>query len=788
MGELTLVQEEFRSDRDPAVRTSTPGWEGRVASSALLLGALLVVSGGVLHLAGLDRIGDVAWGVAGAIGAIWSGVLVALALAHRRVGVDAIAVFAIVGALLVGELLAAALITTMLATGRVLEDRAARRARAELTALVERAPRTARRRQGTDLVEVPITDVHPGDLLVVAAGEVVPVDGLVETDLAVLDEAALTGEAQPVERPCGDAVRSGVVNAGGVFDLRATTGAGDSTYANIVRLVEQASASTAPFVRMADRYAAWFVPLALAMAALAWVVSGDPVRAVAVMVVATPCPLILAAPVAIVSGLARAARIGVIAKGGDALESLASARTLVLDKTGTLTRGHPTVVEVVSAPDHEPDDVLALAASLDQVSPHVLAAPIVQATRERELPMRLPHDTEDVPGRGVRGWVGEHHVTLGKAGFVSAGERPEWLRHAQRRAEGDGDMTVFVAMDEAPIGVVVLRDEVRADARRTIRRLRGAGIDRVVLATGDRSGVADTVGAIVGADFVLAERLPEDKLEIIWEERRRAAVVMVGDGINDAAALALADVGVALGARGATVASEAADLVLTVDRLDRLADAMDIARRSRAIARQSVLVGMGLSLAAMGFAAWGLLVPVVGALVQEGIDVAVIANALRAARPPRSRLELSESDAEVWRDIHADHDRLRPVLAEIRSVADALDDASGPQLRPRLEELRRRLVDDLEPHERTEGAELYPLLDRLLGSPEATATMTRAHDEISHYVRRIDRLLDTLPASGPDSADTAELRRLLYGLHAIAALHVAQEDESYFSLIDVDEP
>ncbi len=760
-----------------------------LVARAVLWGALgLLAAGGVAHLAGAPGVRDAAWLAVGSAGALWSGLLVVAALARGRLGVDAIAVLAIAGALAVGELLAAAVVTTMLASGRVLEERAARRARVELTALVARAPRTARRYEAGRAVEIPAGEVQPGDLLVVGPGEVVPVDGRVASELAVLDEAALTGEAAPVERPRGDAVPSGVVNAGGPFDLRATTTAAGSTYAGIVRLVDQASAASSPFVRMADRYAAWFLPLTVAVAAGAWLASGDPVRAVAVLVVATPCPLILAAPVAIVSGLSRAARRGVIMKGGAALERLAAARTLVLDKTGTLTSGRPEVAEVVTTGDLGADQVLALAASLDQVSPHVLAGPIVQAALDRGLDLLLPEGVEELPGRGIRGRVGDRVVTAGKAAFAAPAPRPEAWRAAQRRAAADGTMTVFVGVDGAPAGVILLRDEVRADAARTIRRMRQSGIDRVVLATGDRAEIAEAVGAVVGADLVLAERLPEDKLAVIDAERRRGGVIMVGDGINDAAALALADVGVALGARGATVASEAADVVLTVDRLDRLAAAMDIAGRSRRIALESVLAGMGLSLAAMGLAAWGLLAPVAGALVQEAIDVAVIANALRAAREARSRSRLDGPDVELWRRFRADHDRLRPIVADIRHVADALDTDPIPRLLPRLERLRTQLVEELEPHERAEGAELYPILDRLLGSPDATATMNRAHVEISHYIRRLDRLVDQLRDHGPDEGDVAELRRVLYGLHAIADLHFVQEEQGYFALLDDNSP
>jgi heavy metal translocating P-type ATPase len=748
----------------------------------------LLGAGAAAHLAGALGLRDAAWAVVGVVGAGWSGVLVVATLSRGRLGVDAIAVLAVAGALAVGELLAAAVITMMLATGRVLEGRAAQRARAELTALVARAPQTARRYEAGRVVEVPADRVAPGDLLVVGPGEVVAVDGRVESEVAVLDEAALTGEAAPVERLRGEGVRSGVVNAGGPFDLRATTTAAESTYAGVVRLVEEASAANAPFVRMADRYASWFVPLTLVVAGGAWAVSGDPVRAVAVLVVATPCPLILAAPVAIVSGLSRAARHGVVMKGGGALERLAAGRSLVLDKTGTLTSGQPVVADVVTGGDHTSEAVLGLAASLDQVSPHVLAGPIVQAALGRDLVLDLPGEVTEIPGRGIRGRVGDRNVAVGKSDFVTERARPEWWRTVQRRAARDGAMTVFVSLDSEPAGVIVLRDTIRADAARTIRRLRLAGIDRVVLATGDRAEIADTVGAVVGADLVLAERLPEDKLAVVRAEQRRGPVVMVGDGINDAAALALADVGVALGARGATVASEAADIVLTVDRLDRLATAMDIARRSRHIALQSVLVGMGLSLGAMGLAAWGLLVPVAGALVQEAIDVGVIANALRAAKGPTRRVRLDQDDLDLWKRFRADHDRLWPLVAEIRHVADALDIEEPRHVRAQLEQLRTQLIEDLEPHELAEGTELYPVLDRLLGSAEATATMNRAHVEISHYIRRLDHLLDQLPDDGPDPADTAELRRILYGLHAIAELHFIQEEQGYFTLIDTEGP
>ncbi|MGZ6820813.1 MAG: heavy metal translocating P-type ATPase, partial [Blastococcus sp.] len=551
---------------------------------------------------------------------------------HRRASVDVIALLALAGALVVGEAFAGAVITVMLASGILLEARAAARARRELSLLVERAPRTARRHEGGTLGTIAVEQVRRGDLLLVGTGEVVPVDGrLVVT--GVFDESALTGEAMPVERPAGDDVRSGVVNLAQPVDLVATALAAESTYAGLVRLVEQAQASTAPFVRSADRFAVFFVPLTLALAGLAWLLSGDPVRAVAVLVVATPCPLLLAAPIAIMSGLSRAARIGVIVKGGGALERLAAGRVMLFDKTGTLTQGRPVVTDVVTGTAVGADELLRLAASLDQVSAHVLAGPIVAAGRRRGLVLEMPDAVIEKHGYGVEGTVDGRSVRLGKAAWIVPGPQPAWVRQVRRRAALDGSLTVFVAIDGIPAGAFLLEDPVRPDAPRMVRALRQAGITRTVLITGDRADTAETVGRITGVDAVHADHDPAEKLAVILAESRDAPTIMVGDGINDAPALAAAGVGVALAAHGATASSEAADVVLTVDRIDALADAIMISRRARRIAVQSSVIGMGLSLVAMIAAAAGLLAPAVGALLQEVIDVAAIASALRALRP-----------------------------------------------------------------------------------------------------------------------------------------------------------
>src|SRR5690606_38016265 len=421
--------------------------------------------------------------------------------------------------------------------------------------------------------EVPVDEVMPGERLLVGSGEIVPVHGRL-LGPAVFDESALTGEPLPVERRPADDVRSGVVNAGSPDDLIATATAEESTYAGVIRLVRQAQAESAPFVRLADRFATVFVPLTLLLAGGAWAWAGDPVRAVAVLVVATPCPLLLAAPIAIISGLSRAARIGGVVKGGSALERLANGRTLLFDKTGTLTRGRPVLTDVVTAERFDSDEVLRLAASLDQASAHVLAASIVTAARERGLSLSLPEKIEEHHGYGVEGTVAGRRSRLGRASWVRTQPLPPWARQTRRRAELDGSMTVYVSIDGEPAGAFLFEDPVRPDAPRMIRALRGAGIGRVVLVTGDRADVAEMVGRIVGVDAVHAEQDPAAKVAVTRTEQSTAPTIMAGDGVNDAPALAAASVGVALAARGATASSEAADIVLTVDRIDALADAV----------------------------------------------------------------------------------------------------------------------------------------------------------------------------------------------------------------------
>ncbi|WP_372790468.1 heavy metal translocating P-type ATPase [Paraconexibacter sp.] len=612
-----------------------------IASRARILATVAVVAiatGFALHVAGHEDAGTQVWRVAVALlAADLAGEVLRTIIVDRHLGVDTIALVAMVGALALGEELAGAVVGLMFSGGAALEAAASTRARRELTQLVERAPHSAQLRVGGELREVPIDQVAAGDIVLVRTGEVVPVDGTVATDEAVVDTSTLSGEPLPVTLRSGMEVMSGTANAGAPFDVRAHRPAADSAYAALVRLVEQAEAQRAPFMRLADRYAGIFLPVTLLVAGIAWALSGDAVRALAVVVVATPCPLILAAPIALVSGLSRAARLGVIVKGAGVIETLGEARTVLFDKTGTLTVGTPDVQEIVTLGDVSRPEVLRLAASVDRLSAHLLGESLVRAAREADVALSAPTDVQEAPGQGIAGTVDGRRVAVGSRAFLrSEGYDADAVAAAYlATGHGSGEAHILVGIDGVPAGVIVLADELRPDADRIVERLRAEGIRHVALVTGDRASVAERVGRQLGIDRVYAEQSPQDKLAVVRALREDAAcrpVIMVGDGVNDAPALAIADLGIAMGAAGATVSSETADAVVTVDRIDRVADAVHVGRRALYIARQSVLVGMGLSMIAMGFAAAGYLPPVAGALLQEVIDLSVILNALRALR------------------------------------------------------------------------------------------------------------------------------------------------------------
>ena len=564
---------------------------------------------------------------------VLAALLIEIVTSLRRgdVGLDIVAALSMTAALAFGESLAASIVALMYGGGQYLESFAEKAARREMTALLSRVPRTAVRHRDGQLEEVVLELLRPGDRLLIRRGDVVPVDGTVAAGVGVLDQSALTGESMPVKVPCGEAAMSGSTNVGEAFDLTATRRAAESTYAGIVRLVEAAQRARAPMSRMADRYALVFLMVTILLAAAAWGLTGDPIRAVAVLVAATPCPLILAVPVAIVSGLSRAAKLGILIKGGKAIETLARVRSLVIDKTGTLTVGQATIVSAKTADGVSDDELLRIVASLDQASKHVIAQTIVAEARRKGLILAVPSDVMETPGEGVTGTVEGHKVVVGGLHFV-AGKIPDAGLSLLPHDRPPGALAVAVAIDGSLAGVLVLADELRAGTEALLRELRSMGIERIVLATGDRHEVAESIAAGLSLDLVRSELTPDQKILVVLSERKNGPVMMIGDGVNDAPALAAADVGVAMGAKGAAASAEAADVVLLVDQLDRILPAIQIARRSRFIALQSVVAGIGLSTMAMIAAAFGLLAPVEGALLQEVIDVAVIFNALRALR------------------------------------------------------------------------------------------------------------------------------------------------------------
>jgi len=546
-------------------------------------------------------------------------------------GLDIIAALAMGGALLGGEALAGVVVAMMFAGGQALEQFAQGRAQRDMTALIGRVARTAEVYRNGALQEVAIDLIRPGERLLIRTGEVLPVDGAIHSGEALLDESALSGEALAVRRSAGESASSGVANAGRPFDLVASRTAAESTYAGVIRLVEQARLSKAPMARLADRYALLFLAITLVLAGAAWWFADDPRRALAVLVVATPCPLILAVPVAIVAGMSRAARRGVLIKSARVLELLPQTRSAILDKTGTLTDGYARIVSIEAMEDFAQNTVLQLAASLAQASQHVISRALVDEIRRNGNALTLPEQVVETHGDGVSGRVDQRSVVIGRPAFVSSAVvKRDAFPSAKLARLAPGHVVLAVAVDGRFAGRIVFADHIRTEAAATLAALRKSGIERIILLTGDQQSVAEHVGRSLGFDEIIAEASPAQKLAIVRREADLGQTMMVGDGINDAPALAAAHLGVALGARGAAAASEAADIVLLVDRLDRLAEAISIARRARRIAIQSVFFGIGLSTLGMVAAALGYLTPVAGALIQEAIDVAVILNALRA--------------------------------------------------------------------------------------------------------------------------------------------------------------
>ena len=554
-------------------------------------------------------------------------------------GIDILAVTAIISTVLVGEYIASMIIVLMMAGGTALEDFAAGRAKKELTSLLERVPQTAHReRAGSSAAgssadgqheDVAATEVQIGDILLVRPGEVVPLDGVLLSESGSFDESSLTGESLPVERVAGEPLMSGSLNGEAAVRMQVSARMEDSQYSRIVALVKEAADSKAPMVRLADRYAVPFTALAYFLGAVGWIISGDPARFAEVLVVATPCPLLIAAPVAFLGGMSRAARTGIIVKYAGVLEQLSRIKTVAFDKTGTLTYGRPSLVGVRTAGSFTEDEVLAMAASAEQYSSHVLAASVMEAARTRNLMFETATEATEFATHGVRARFDGRDVVVGKPNFVA-----ESAPGVVETELASGELAIYVGVAGEFAGSLVMSDPIRKETRRTLAELQELGVTETVMLTGDALATARHIADEAGLTDVRAECLPADKVEAVRALPLRP-VMMVGDGVNDAPVLAVADVGIAMGARGSTAAGESADVVIILDDLSKAASAMRIGQRTIKVALQSIWIGIGLSVALMIAAAAGYIPAIAGALSQELVDLATILNALRALSPGR---------------------------------------------------------------------------------------------------------------------------------------------------------
>ena len=571
----------------------------------------------------LDIETSIPWAIGGFIGLVPSIKWLIDELKDRQMGSDILAIFSIVGALAISEFFAASVISFMLASGRALESWAEGRAESALKSLIDRMPKLANRVTESGALEtINVENVISGDRLIVKSGEIIPVDGIAQ-ESCYIDQSALTGEPLPVLLNGFDPVISGAINAGNTFEMVATGNVSQSTYSGIVTMVRNSRAQSSPNIRLANKWAIRFVPLTILVSGLAWLLTGEVKRAVAVLVVATPCPLILAVPIALVAGMSRATKNGAVIKGGSILEKLSRAEIVLLDKTGTVTHGGPVITEIAALPGLTLEYVLQIAASLDQYSPHIVAKSLVEEAKKRNIDLLAASDIVEEHGKEVKGLVAGKRVRVGAA----PDHLPNWAKVKQ-------PLLVALHVDDELIAIFGLEDPIRSESRRTVEELHKLGVREIVMVTGDKEETANAVANELGINRVIANSKPETKLNVVHEYRNKVSgtVIVVGDGINDAPALAASDVGIAMGARGASAASEAADVVIIEDSIDRVTSTIALAKISHRKAFQASVGGMGLALIAMVAAAFAYITPSEGAIIQELIDLLAIMWALTTLR------------------------------------------------------------------------------------------------------------------------------------------------------------
>lgn len=536
-------------------------------------------------------------------------------------GVDILAISAIAATLAVGNYWASLIILIMITGGDSLEDYAQKKARKDLKSLLDNTPKIAHKKIGNDLNDVPVDDIQIGDIIIVKPKETVPVDGILLSDEVLLDESSLTGESKPVNKTKGNSLWSGSVNGSGSITIQVSKLAKDSQYQQLVLLVHNSEKEPAHFVRMADRYALPFTIVAFLIAGISYMITKDPNRIAEVLVVASPCPLILAAPIALISGMSRSSRNGVVIKSGTVIEKLDKMRAIAFDKTGTLTKGDLAVDEIIPENLYSKEELIDLVASVEQQSSHVLAISIMKNIGSKNIP--LATDLKEIEGKGVEGKVNGKLIKVGKLNFVTN-------QSIQIKSE---KTSLFVSVNDQYVGEITFSDEVRPEARQTIAQLMKMGIRKIMMISGDKQSISETIAKEIGISEVYAECLPEDKLKIlksVSDDFR--PIVMVGDGVNDAPSLTVADVGIAMGAKGSSAASDSADVVILKDNLEKVSDTVIISRETMKIARQSVFIGIAVCTVLMLIAAFGLLPALLGAGLQEVVDVISITSALRALK------------------------------------------------------------------------------------------------------------------------------------------------------------
>jgi heavy metal translocating P-type ATPase len=552
---------------------------------------------------------------------------------HGTYGVDILAVTAIVTSVVLGEYWAGIIIVLMLTGGEALEDYAENRAKTELSSLLKKAPQKAHLVRGRKILDVKVEKVQVGDKILIKPGEVVPVDGIIIDGTSSFDESSLTGESLPVEKSINEDVLSGSVNVEGLVTIKAIRSAANSQYEQIIKLVKSASIAQTPFVRLADRYSIPFTILSFIIAGGAWAMSGESIRFLQVLVVATPCPLILGAPIALISGISRSARHGIIIKNGSSIEKLAEVKTVAFDKTGTLTIGKPVVKSVSSFGKYKDSEVIALAASLEHNSNHILAKAITQKAVELKLKIAKVNKLKELPGNGLEGYVGKKHVIIGKKTYFEK----QSISIPKVSTKSDLDSTSsFVAVNNQVIGKISFEDKIRPESKKMLNKLKQLKIKYTLMVTGDNKISAQKVAKQLGISEVKYDCLPADKLSAI-ESIKHRPVAFVGDGVNDAPVLTASDVGIALGARGSTAASETADVVIMLDDVNKVSSSIDIAKKTLKIAKQSIMIGILISIGLMLVYSTGQFSPASGAAIQEVVDIIVILYALRAHGPWKKR-------------------------------------------------------------------------------------------------------------------------------------------------------